>query len=115
MPKQTKAYLIDVLNKDSLRVKEVTIGHFEEINEAIGSDTFTVVRLNTYGDVAYVDDEGALKPNTLMTVNGYPIYGKALIMGSTVDGSDKAPVWDIPTILEVFRPVRQMPDEGSDE
>jgi hypothetical protein len=111
--KPTTAYLIDVLNQTSLRVKEVTIGHFEEINKAIGSDTFTVVHLNTYGDVAYVDDEGALKPNTLMTVNGYPIYGKALVMGTTKSGSDKPPVWDIETILEVFRPVRQMPDETS--
>ena len=113
-PKHTPAYLIDVLNKDSLRVKEVTIGHFEEINTALGSDTFTVVHLNTYGDVAYVDDEGALKPNTLMTINGYPIYGKALVMGTTADGSDKAPVWDIETILEVFRPVRQMPEETAE-
>lgn len=108
-PKQpTKAYLIEVMTDDSLKMKEISIGHFEEINEAIGSDTFTVVRLNTYGDVAYVDDEGALKPNTLMTVNGYPIYGKAVVMGSTHDGSDREPVWGIETLMDVFRPVRCM-------
>lgn len=115
MSNRTSAYLVEVLNRTTLKVKEVTIGHFEEINEAIGSDTFTVVRLNTYGDVAYVDDEGALKPNTLMTINGYPIYGKALVMGSTEDGSDKAPVWDIDTILDVFRPVRDMAPSDEDE
>lgn len=107
--KQTSAYLVEVMNSTTLKVKEVTIGHFEEINEALGSDTFTVVNLNTYGDVAYVDDEGALKPNTLMTVNGYPIYGKALVMGTTKDGSDREPVWDVETILDVFRPIRDIP------
>lgn len=97
-PKPTPAFLVEVLtNKtvgDSYKVTPVTVSDFTEIHTHLGIEggTFTLVRLNTYGDVMYVDDEGALKENTIMFLNGnYPVYGKGLIMGSKADGGDKAP------------------------
>lgn len=95
--KPTPAFLVEVIETtvgESIKVTPVTVSDFTEIHKHLGIEggTFTLVRLNTYGDVMYVDDEGALVDNTIMYLNGnYPVYGKGLIMGSTVSGADKAP------------------------
>lgn len=115
-PKPTPAFLVEVLpNKtvgDSYKITPVTVSDFTDIHKHLGIEggTFTLVRLNTYGDVMYVDDEGALKDNTIMFLNGhYPVYGKGLVMGSTHDGSDKAPHM---TMDEVSKMVSLTPDNS---
>lgn len=106
-PKSTPAFLVEVTSQgNAFTVTPVTVGDFTDIHKHLGIEggTFTLVRLNTYGDVMYVDDEGALKENTLMYLNGnYPIYGKGLVLGSKADGSDKAPHMTEPEISAMVR------------
>jgi hypothetical protein len=106
-PKSTPAFLVEVVTTTvgkNLKVTPVTVGDFTDIHKHLGIEggTFTLVRLNTYGDVMYVDDEGALKENTIMYLNGnYPIYGKGLVLGSKADGSDKAPHMDMKEVSDL--------------
>lgn len=114
--KPTPALLVEVLTNatvgDSYRITPVTVSDFTDIHKHLGIEggTFTLVRLNTYGDVMYVDDEGALKENTIMFLNGhYPVYGKGLVMGSKANGDDKEPHM---TMDELAKMVSLTPDNS---
>jgi hypothetical protein len=59
-------------------------GDIKEIYAFIEADPFDIVRLDEYTTM-FVDDEGLLRqppPEQFMVVNGQPLAGKGLILGS---------------------------------
>lgn len=89
-----KAYLIDPFEKQITEVEHN--GDYKQIQEFIEADLFTVVRINDFGDVLYVDDEGLLKEEgqAFFLFDGYPqpLAGKALVLGTTTEGESDEPV-----------------------
>lgn len=92
-----KAYLIDPFTKT---VSEVDYdGNYQNIYKLISSDTnpvstFTCVNVNEAEDTVFVDDEGLLdNMNTqqFFSLNGYPLAGKGLVLGTNEDGESVTP------------------------
>lgn len=92
-----KAYLIDPFAKN---VTEVNYdGNYKNIYKLISSETnpvstFTCVNVNEAEDTVFVDDEGLLgdmNSQQFFTLNGYPLAGKGLVLGTNEDGDSVEP------------------------
>lgn len=92
-----KAYLIDPFAKT---VSEVEYdGNYKNIYKLISSptnpvSTFTCVNVNEAEDTVFVDDEGLLgnmSTQEFFTLNGYPLAGKGLVLGTNEDGDSVSP------------------------
>lgn len=109
-----RAYLIDPEARTVSAV--VHTGHHTDIYRHIGAGCFDAVRFDRgrgmTGDVAYVDDNGLLRPvRHFFWIEGYPhpTVGKALVLGTTRDGDSRAPRHSLEEItrkVEFGQPVR---------
>ena len=84
-----KAYLIDPVDK---LVSQITIGDgFEEIQEHLKCDLFTVACTLDNDDTLYVDDVGLIsgKQQEFFMFQPYPspLAGRGLLLGAKPDGS----------------------------
>lgn len=81
-----KALLLN--SKDQTVIEIEYSGDWRDINDLIGCQTFTCLRLEN-GDTVYVDDEALLSnPQHFFTIENYdtPVAGNALILGDDGQG-----------------------------
>ena len=77
------------INAYSNMLEVVSMSHdFKEINELIGSNTFTVGKTLENGDTLYVDDEGFLNEGVTrgFLFDGSFFAGNGLVLGSDDEG-----------------------------
>lgn len=91
-----KAILIDPFIRV---IKEVEHdGSLEDIYDKIKCDCFDLVHIDDQGDAIYVDDEGLLgdlAQQVFFKIDGMPLAGRGLVLGSDDEGCSTAPTIDI--------------------
>ena len=90
MSKSFKGFIIDPteMKITACEIEEPTL---QCLYKAIGCRCVTIAYLND-NHVAWVDDEGLLKPNSVFRIATYPyqpLAGKAVILGASPSGNHK--------------------------
>ena len=103
------AYFIDATNRTVEVVKIQQPGRLQEYYKLIGCDLVEAGARLPNEDCIYIDEEGLLVDNEFgFLVNGQPLMGNGVWIGTTEGGRDRAPR----TTLEAARAAIQFTDAG---
>lgn len=99
-----KNHLALLINPQEKRFEIVTITDFQSIYDALKCQLIDHTGHQENGDLIFCDDEGLLKPNVGFRIFGqdYPIFGRALLVGTDEEGETAAPLTPFRTIEKLI-------------